>query len=250
MKRIFVLKSLKLVFVSAFLVFASEVFLQAVETKVRVTPLRADAAFKAGKNHWGVYNGKPYYYYGDRYHEYYRHGRRYYYYDYYNSYDYQKRKTAAAYNEIEQLEDLKKAAENAKQEMKGIKIVRARFYKNYTSDSQAQSMAEVSLQNNSNHTVTALYFRGTSVTSRGKVLIDDYFEYEPGKALSSGEKASYKIDLNSFGAWAGFKTPPDNAKFTVILEGIETSDGQTFSNDIFPEDAQKKLTQLKKAYVY
>jgi hypothetical protein len=237
-------------FAGLFLVFSINGFLTAVETKVTVTPMRADAAFKAGANHWGVYNGKPYYYYGHRYHEYYRHGRRYYYYDYYDSYDYQKRKATAAYSEIERLEDMKKAAENARQEMKGIKINSARFYKQYSADSAAESMAEVALQNNSNHAVIKFYFRGTLTTAKGKTLIDDYFEFSPRQSLSSGEKASYKIALNSFGDWANFKTPPDNAAFSVSLDGIETSDGQTFSYEIFTSEEQKRLTQLKSAYVY
>jgi hypothetical protein len=109
-----------------FFIFIAAGLLSAAKPKAKAAPVRADAAFKAGSNHWGVYKGRPYYYYGNRYHEYYRHGRRYYYYDYYDSYDYQKRKTSAAYNEIERLEDMKKAAENARQEMKGIKVNRAR----------------------------------------------------------------------------------------------------------------------------
>ncbi|MDR1689280.1 MAG: hypothetical protein LBS21_11800 [Clostridiales bacterium] len=222
----------------------------AVDAEVRITPLRAEAAFKSGKDHWGVYNGKPYYYYGHRYHAYYRHGRRYYYYDYYDSYDYQRGKAAAAYSEIERLEDMKKAAENAKREMKGIKIKRARFYKEYTSDSAAQSMAEVEVQNDSSHHITEFYFRGNSATARGKVLINDHFEFFPQDELQAGQKAAYKIPLNAFGAWAGFKAPPDNSVFTVTLDGMTSSDGQTFSYNIFSSDDQKRLDKLKNAYVH
>ncbi|MDR2191584.1 MAG: hypothetical protein LBO62_01715 [Endomicrobium sp.] len=244
------MKNSILIFASILSAFMFASFLSAAETKIIVTPIRADAAFKAGSNHWGVYNGKPYYYYGDRYHEYYRRGRRYYYYDYYNSYDYHRRKASAAYNEIERLEDMKKAAENARQELKGIKITRARFYKQYATDSAAESMAEIAVQNNSNHTIAEFYFKGTVKTAKGKVLIDDYFEFSPQQALSSGEKATYKIALNSYGAWADFKTPPDNASFAVSLDGIETEDGQSFSFEIFSADEQKRLNQLKNAYVY
>jgi len=218
--------------------------------KVRVTPVRADVAFKAGGNHWGVYNGKPYYYYGDRYHEYYRNGRRYYYYDYHNSYDYQRRKAAAAYSEIDRLEDMKKAAQNARQELKGIKVNRARFYKEYSTDAAAQSMAEVTIQNNSSHDITGFYFKGTAVTARGQILINDYFEFSPQEELVSGQRATYKIPLSSFGSWAKFKIPPDNAKFTVTVEGVETFDGQTFSNDMFSAEDQRRLNQLKNAHVY
>ncbi|MCL2145052.1 MAG: hypothetical protein FWH43_06150 [Endomicrobia bacterium] len=239
----------KIIFCLIF-VFGFAVLSYAADVKVRVAPLRAEAAFKGGQNHWGVYNGKPYYYYGDRYHEYYRHGRRYYYYDYYDSYDYQRRKAAAAYSEIERLEDMKKSAENAKQELKGIKIEHARFYKRYTTDTAAQSMAEVTILNNSNHDIIDFYFQGTVTTARGKVLIDDYFDFSSREALPSGQKATYQIALSPFGAWASFKIPPDNASFSVTINAVETSDGQTFAYDIFSADDQKRLTQLKNAHVY
>ena len=231
-------------------VFGFAAFSYAADVKVRVTPLRAEAAFKSGKDHWGVYNGKPYYYYGDRYHEYYRHGRRYYYYDYYDSYDYQRRKAVAAYSEIERLEDMKKAAENAKREMKGVKIKRARFYKEYTSYAPAQSMAEVEVQNDSSHGITEFYLKGNVTAANGRVLINDYFEFSPEEELPSGEKAAYTVPLSSFRAWADFKTPPDNAVFTVTVDGITISDGQTFSYDMFSSDDQKRLNQLKNAHVY
>ncbi|MCL1972333.1 MAG: hypothetical protein FWG57_05015 [Endomicrobia bacterium] len=231
-------------------VFGFAAFSYAVNTRVRVTPVRADVAFTSRQDHWGVYNGKPYYYYGDRYHSYYRNGRRYYYYDYYDSYDYERRKTIAAYSEIERLEDMKKLAENAKHEMKGIKVTKARFYKKYYTDVPAQSMAEVEVQNNSNHGITEFYFKGKVTASNGKVMIDDYFGFSPEEELLSGEKAKYAIPLSSFEKWTKFQTPPDNASFVVTVDAVETSDGQTFSYDIFTAEDQKRLNQLKNAHVY
>ncbi|MDR1942378.1 MAG: hypothetical protein LBQ47_08635 [Endomicrobium sp.] len=241
---------MKKIFLVVTTICAVFTFSFAVEQKIVITPVRAEIAYKAGNNHWGVYNGKPYYYYGNRYHEYYRNGRRHYYYDYYDSYDYQKRKTKAAYSQIDKLEEMKTAAENAKKELKGIKILKAKLSKQYSTDAPAMSVAELTVQNNSNHDITSFYFTGAIITHKtGKNISGGYFEYYPDKPLLAGKKASYKIALNEFGQWAK-ANQPDLAVLNVTVTGIETSDGQTFTDDIFTSDDQKKLNELKNRYIY
>lgn len=174
-----------------------------------------------------------------------------YYRNYYYYYDsvYYREKNQAAFNEIEKLERKKAAAEKAKQELASIKIIRARFYKQFTTDTLPISMAEITIENRSKYSLTKLYLRGSLKTHiTGKVLIDEPFEYDMAYTLEQGDRATYKIPLNAFGSWSKAR-PPDMAVFTVSVTGAATTSGEALIGS-FSASEQKKLNELKRKYAY
>jgi hypothetical protein len=131
-------------------------------------------------------------------------------------------------NKIERLEKRKKESYSAKYEIPQVKILNARFYKQYTPDSLPISTAELTIKNNSTYSITKVFFKGKLTTHiTGKVLIDDSFSYELPSPLDHGEQNTYDIHLNSFGRWAKVNAP-DLAIFDVTIEGVETKDGDFF----------------------
>ncbi len=210
-------------------------------------------------NHHGFYADGRYYYNGSRfdygyspYYDYYYYGytpytTSYYYSDYY----YSKYRHQAAYEEIQRLEQKKTEADAAKKQLNKIKVLRAKFYKQYTTDTLPFSVAEVTVENKSDYAVSAIYFKGSIITHKtSKILIDDSFSYFPEEILEPGAKATYKIHLNEFGNWSKIKQPPDLADFQVSVSGFETADHQSFRSDLFTPSDQKKLNELKKEYAY
>jgi hypothetical protein len=195
----------------------------------------------ARDRHWICYLDRwyPSYYYRDAHG--YKYSRYYdYYYDYYYSYKYQK-----ALNEIELLKQKKAESDIARRRMSRVKVLNARFYKQYTTDTLPISMAEITIENKSDYSIKRILFNGKLVTHKtGQVLINDTFRCDIDGAFASGETNTYDMPLNSYGGWAKMR-PPDLARFDVVVVGIETSDGTVFV-DSFSEKDQKKLDGLKK----
>ena len=197
----------------------------------------------------------PYYGYDDR-HNHRDYRRRNWHYDpyasnYYYYYDsgYRREREKAAFSEIERLEEKKAQAQRAKQELAGIKIVRARFYKQFTTDTKPISMAEITVENRSKYPLTKLYFKGNLKTHiTNKVLIDEPFEYNMAYTLEQGDRATYKIPLNEFGNWSAAR-PPDMAIFTVIVTGAVADSGESLTG-IFSASEEKRLSELKRRYAY
>ncbi|MDR3256234.1 MAG: hypothetical protein LBT18_01030 [Endomicrobium sp.] len=191
--------------------------------------------------YWGY--GPRYYYYPDIYY-----GIFYYDYNRYYNYEYYRRKYNVAFNEIELLEKRKEESESVKKEISKIKILNARFYKQYTSDTLPISTAELIIENRSEYSITKIFFKGKLTTHiTDKVLINDTFNYDLPFVLESGEKNTYNIPLNSFGQWSRVN-PPDLAVFDVVIEEIETADGKNFVISFSSED-KKNLDKLRKKYI-
>ena len=146
-------------------------------------------------------------------------------YDRYYNYEHRRRKFGDTLAEIELLEKRKAESETARQQISRIKVIEARFYKQFTTDTLPISIAELTVQNKSDYPVTTIFFRGKIVTHQtGKVIIDDTFKYDMPEKLLSGEKKTCNISLNDFGQWSKVQSP-DLVKFEVTVVGIETSSG-------------------------
>ncbi|MDR3195871.1 MAG: hypothetical protein LBT58_03755 [Endomicrobium sp.] len=194
-------------------------------------------------NHYWDWGSDPIYWYPDP-----VDGDFYYSYASYNDYETKKNKTNAALSEIDLLEKRKAESEKAKKELAKIKITEAKFYKQYATDSPAVSMAEIILKNNSNYTVTAVFFRGKLTTPKsGKILIDGDFKCDLPEPLEPGSEKIYEIALNDFAGWAKVKVS-DIAKFDVSIIGLGVSAGTVYVN-AFSNNDQKKLDALKKKYI-
>ncbi|GHT61487.1 hypothetical protein AGMMS49950_07740 [Endomicrobiia bacterium] len=122
------------------------------------------------------------------------------------------------------VEQGKALANAARRQILRVKVLNARFYKQYTTDTLPISMAEITIENKSDHPIKTIFFNGKLVTHKTRrVLIDDAFRYDIDGALASKETNTYNIPLNSYGKWATAR-PPDLAKFDVAITGIEISD--------------------------
>jgi hypothetical protein len=202
--------------------------------------------------------GRPYaldYYwdfpYGPVYEEYNenKYGETYYTYDrFYGSEGYRKR----SYQELNKmaLSEQKKAQSRfVQKEIANVKVTQAKFYKQYTPDTLPISIAEITVENNSDTPIITVFCRGRLIAHKtGEILVDDTFKYDMPKELPRGAKETYEIDLNSFGQWAKVRVP-DLIKFEVDVVGIETSKGKILVAEFSKED-KAKLQKLRKKYVY
>lgn len=170
----------------------------------------------------------------------------------YNSYYYYKYNDDAkkAYKKIEKLEEKKKKEISVRKKLGNITVLKAKFYKQYSSDAAPLSMAEISIDNGSRYSIKKIYFRGSLKTHlTNKVIIDGVFNYEIANVLESSDRATYKIPLNTFGNWAKIKAP-DMAVFEVTVEGIETAGGNKIHTGNFTPSDNKLLKKLKREYGY
>jgi hypothetical protein len=175
-------------------------------------------------------------------------GEYYYSYTSYADYETQRNKTNASLNEIDLLEKRKAESEKAKIELTKVNVISAKFFKQYTVDFPAISTAEITLKNNSNYTITAVFFRGKLTTDKtGKILIDGDFKCDLPEVLEPGAENTYEILLNDFAGWAKVKVS-DTTKFDVSIIGLGASDGTIYVNAFSSAD-QKKLDSLKKKYI-
>ena len=123
--------------------------------------------------------------------------------------------------------------ENAREARRNIALItvsNARFRRIFSSSAAPAPVAEVTVVNNSDLTLSQIFFRGrieTHITNR--VLIDDVFSYALPRHLAPGERAVYRIPLSSFSNWTSIR-PPDMAVFTVTVMGVVTSSGEIVRN--------------------
>lgn len=173
------------------------------------------------------------------------------YWDYNNSY-YRKYNDDAkrARKKIEKLEERKKEELSVRKELEKITVLKAKFYKQYSSDAAPVSIAEITIDNGSQYSVRKFYFRGSLKTHiTNKTIIDETFNYETANILEASDRATYKIPLNTFGNWAKTKAP-DMAVFEVVVEGIKTADGDKILTGNFTVSDNKLLKKLKREYGY
>ncbi|MDR0617654.1 MAG: hypothetical protein LBG23_02690 [Endomicrobium sp.] len=161
------------------------------------------------------------------------HGGTYYTYDrFYGSEDRRKR-SYGQLNKMVLLGQKKTQFKLVQKEISRVKVLQAKFYKHYTPDTFPISIAEITIENNSQTPIITVFCRGRLVAYKtSNVLFDGTFKYDIPKELSVGAKETYEIDLNRFGQWSKVKVP-DLTKFEVDIVGIETSEGKVLVSEVF-----------------
>ncbi|MDR1418075.1 MAG: hypothetical protein LBI80_02825 [Endomicrobium sp.] len=175
-------------------------------------------------------------------------GETYYTYDrFYGSEGYRKR----SYQDLNKmaLSEQKKAQSRLIQkEIANVRVTQAKFYKQYTPDTLPISIAEITVENNSDTPIITVFCRGRLIAHKtGEVLMDNTFKYDMPKELISGAKETYEIDLNKFGQWAKVRVP-DLTRFEVDVVGVETSKGKVLVAE-FSKEEKEKLRKLRKKYM-
>ena len=143
---------------------------------------------------------------------------------------------------IKELEDKKAVNEAALEEMKGVEIEQSRFRINRS----GQRIVELKVKNNTEHTISHIYFRGI-LTSRGRRTpwVDDTFHYP--FELKPEESADQKFAL--LGAtWQDAPEGRRNLRINVTVIRID-SDYETPIYDAytnpFTKHDQERLEKLK-----
>jgi hypothetical protein len=176
-------------------------------------------------------------------------GETYYTYDRFYGSEGRRKKSYQELNNIVLLEQKKTQAKLVQKEISSVKILQARFYKQYTPDTIPISIAEITVENNSSTPIITVFCRGRLVSYKtGEIIFDGTFKYDMPKELPTGAKETYEIDLNSFGDWAKVRVP-DLTKFEVDVVGVETNKGKILVAEFSKED-KEKLQKLKKKYIY
>jgi len=166
----------------------------------------------------------------------------------YYDWRYYQARAVTALNQIDILEQQRANSIAAASQIAAIRIVNARFYKQYFTAAPAASMAEITVTNNGNQTISQIAFQGRIVTHiSSNILIDQPFVFVLPDVLGPGETKTYSSSLNSFGDWAQVNAP-DLAVFEVNITGLQTIDGQIFAPDFTPDD-QARLDSLRNVYV-
>ncbi|MDR0724013.1 MAG: hypothetical protein LBF23_02375 [Endomicrobium sp.] len=193
--------------------------------------------------YWDFPYGPVYEYDEDKY------GETYYTYDRFYGSEGRRKRSYQELNKMALLEQKKNQSRLVQKEIAKVKVIQSKFYKQYTTDTLPISIAEITVENNSDTPIITVFCRGRLISHKtGEVLVDDTFKYDMPKELPSGTKETYEIDLNSFGQWAKVRVP-DLTKFEVEIVGIETNKGKVLVAEFSKED-KEKLKKLRKKYIY
>ncbi|MDR2395321.1 MAG: hypothetical protein LBD57_01735 [Endomicrobium sp.] len=176
-------------------------------------------------------------------------GETYYTYDRFYGSEVRRKKSYQELNNLVSLEQKKTQVKLVQKEISGVRVLQAKFYKQYTPDTVPISIAEITVENKSSTPIITVFCRGRLISHKtGEVIFEGTFKYDMPKELPSGTKETYEIDLNSFGQWAKVRVP-DLTKFEVDIVGIETNKGKVLVAEFSKED-KAKLQKLRKKYIY
>ncbi len=133
--------------------------------------------------------------------------------------------------------------------LKGFQVLRANFSKEEDSIGMTKPVIELTIQNDTEHSVKRASFRGV-LASPGRAIpwIDDTFNYEISGGVEPDEKTTWRLAPNMFSDWGKVEIRPD-AKFTVTVTRLEGPDGEElFGEAHFGEHDEKRLAELEKKY--
>lgn len=158
-----------------------------------------------------------------------------------------QRKQALA--EIRELEEKRKKAATAREELQKFQVLRSRFYMEKQEFMGKQPIIELKVKNGTSKAVSRAYFRGTIASpNRSVPWYQDSFNYSIPGGLEPGEEATWKLAPNMFSGWGNVNAPAD-AIFTVTVEQIDGADGKSiYSVREFTKEDHERLEKLKKDY--
>jgi hypothetical protein len=148
-------------------------------------------------------------------------------------------------SEIRELENKKAAAEEAKKALQAFKVERSRFYFSESRFS-TDPVIEISVTNNTESSVSRVYFHGVLATpGRSVPWVEDDFSHAISGGLEPGESQTWKLSPNRFGAWS--KAPKDRSDmvFTATVVCIDGADGKALINANFSKQDDTRLLDLK-----
>lgn len=154
-----------------------------------------------------------------------------------------------ALEEIQELEEKKREAEIAIEELTKFEVSRSRFYKREEMFSD-QPVIEISVINNTNYAISRAYFRGTYATPGRQVpwLVED-FNYSISGGLEPGEEQSWNLAPNQFGEWGKLEVRSD-AVLTIEVTRLDGPNGEAlFNSQGLSSYEEDRLNNLKVKYL-
>ena len=157
----------------------------------------------------------------------------------------------SGYRELKDLEKKRQLFVRSREQLRKFKVLRSRYYKEKIEFKfmGVQPVIEVTVKNGTSHTVSKVYFKGIIESPEQDVTwFQDTFICSIPSGLKPGEEISWHLAPNSSSGWGIFNAPSD-AIFTTIVARLDDADGKIlYSNTVFGEREEKRLSELKKKY--
>jgi len=150
---------------------------------------------------------------------------------------------------LKELRDRKVEFDKKLAALKSFRVLSANFTKEENSIGMTEPLIELTVQNDTEHSVKRAYFRGV-LASPGRAIpwIDDTFNYEISGGVEPGEKTTWRLTPNMFSDWGKVEIRPDS-KFTVTVIRLDGPDEkELFGEAHFGEHDEKRLAELEKKY--
>lgn len=151
--------------------------------------------------------------------------------------------------EITELQEKRKKAESARDELKNFDVKRSRFYLRESDFGRKKPIIELTVRNGTQHAISRAYFEGTIASpDRSVPWLQEDFNYSIPGGLEPGETAEWSLAPNMFSGWGNVDAPAD-AVFTVTVERLDGPDGEpVLSTQDFTERDAKRLEELREEY--
>jgi flagellar biosynthesis GTPase FlhF len=147
--------------------------------------------------------------------------------------------------EIAELEEEKKAAEAAKEQLKDFEIVQSKFYYSEGGFTRDPTI-ELSVKNGLDEAVSRAYFKGVLATpGRSVPWVAETFNYSISGGLEPNEEATWKLAPNMFGAWSKAPKDRNNMVLTVTVTRLDGADEEPIFDNAFSEYDRERLEELK-----
>lgn len=155
------------------------------------------------------------------------------------------RERAQIESEIVELEAKKKAAIDAATKLKSFEVERSRFYFSEGRFSH-DAVIELSVVNNTGIPVSRVFFHGVLATpGRSIPWVEDDFNYPISGGLEPGEKATWKLSPNMFGAWSRAPKDRTDMVLTVTVKRVNGPDEKTTIDGEFSKFDAERLADLQ-----
>lgn len=156
-----------------------------------------------------------------------------------------QRQLAQVLQEIEELENKLRHAEQMRASLAAVEVSRSRFFKRDDGFS-TRPIIELTVKNNTEHAISRAYFRGTYQTpGRSVPWLTDTFNYQISGGLEPGETQSWSLAPNMFGDWGRLEVR-DDAVFTVETIRIDGPDGEpVYDARGLDEFEERRLRRLR-----
>ncbi|WP_449543264.1 DUF6694 family lipoprotein [Enterobacter ludwigii] len=154
-----------------------------------------------------------------------------------------------AIQEIKTLEKKKADSDMAKEELKKIQVLSARFTREPEADGEPQPVIRLVVKNKSENVISRAYLHGVIASSgHSDPWLESKFFYDIPDGLKPNEEATWALAPPKNSEWGQLYAPSD-AVFTVTVMRVDGTDKQAlFDATMFTEEDSNKLDELKKKY--